>query len=337
MEAVSRRSFIRQSGLALGVFALSTFVVKQYLEPELMKDTPIFDAIIIGGSYAGLAAGMALGRSLRQVLIIDSGKPCNRMTPYSHNFLTHDGDSPQNIARIARQQVEAYPTVQFLEGIAESGIRTGEGFAIRVDSGKIYHGRKLIFATGIKDMMPAIPGFTECWGISVLHCPYCHGYEVRNQETGILLNTEHTFEYTIMISNWTKALTLFTNGPSPLTAEQGSILRSRKIDIIETEVDRIEQTKGQIETLVLKDGTRASLDVLYGPRHFEQHCPVIVSLGCELTGDGFVNVDGMQKTSLPGVYACGDNCSRLRTVANAVATGATAGMMLNKEIILEGV
>lgn len=180
-----------------------------------------FDVIIIGGSYSGLAAAMALGRALVSVLVIDSGKPCNRQTPHSHNFLTQDGKEPADIAAIGKQQVALYDTVQFFDGLAISGQRTSNGlFEIQTASGEIFWADKLIFATGIKDIMPDVEGFVDCWGISVLHCPYCHGYEVRDQPTGILGSGENGYELAKLISNWTKDLTLFTEGKSKLTPEQ---------------------------------------------------------------------------------------------------------------------
>src|SRR5687767_11879769 len=129
-----------------------------------------FDVIVIGGSYAGLSAGMALGRALRKVLIIDSGKPCNRQTPHSHNFLTQDGKTPAEIATLAKQQVEMYKTVEFFLGEAINGIKRERGFEIKTSSGEDFTAKKIIFATGIKDIMPAIEGYAECWGITVLHC-----------------------------------------------------------------------------------------------------------------------------------------------------------------------
>jgi len=141
-----------------------------------------FDVIIIGGSYAGLSAALALGRSLRKVLIMDSGLPCNRSTPHSHNFLTHDGERPAVIAEQARTKVLAYKTVTWWNGLAVSGRKTGSGFEIITQNDGIFYGRKLIFATGIRDILPDIKGFAECWGISVIHCPYCHGYEFRGEK-----------------------------------------------------------------------------------------------------------------------------------------------------------
>ncbi|MEO9210991.1 MAG: NAD(P)/FAD-dependent oxidoreductase, partial [Ginsengibacter sp.] len=177
-----------------------------------MKDIQLYDVIIIGGSYSGLAAGMALGRALRKVLIIDNDEPCNRQTPHSHNFLTQDGNTPSEISALARQQVQQYKTIQFLKGLATNAVKTSTGFEIETNTGKRFFARKIIIATGIKDLMPNIPGFAESWGISVLHCPYCHGYEVRNQKTGILGNGNYGYEFSVLISNWTKDLTLYTNG-----------------------------------------------------------------------------------------------------------------------------
>ncbi len=300
-----------------------------------MTINPNYDVLIIGGSYSGLAAGMALGRSLRKVLIIDSGKPCNRQTPHSHNFLTQDGKTPREIATLAREQVARYDTVSFYQGLAVSGIKTDSGFEIRTDSGDVFQTKRLIFATGIRDILKDLEGIQECWGISVIHCPYCHGYEVRNEKTGILGNGDYGYEFSAFISNWTKDLTLFTNGPSTLTPEQTAKLKSHQIHIVETEIEKLEHTNGQLERIRFKDGSSTSLKAMYAHNSFEQHCSIPQALGCELTEDGYIKVDPLQKTTVPGVYACGDNTTRMRTVANAVAMGALAGMMLNKELVFE--
>jgi thioredoxin reductase len=295
-----------------------------------------FDVIITGGSYSGLAAGMALGRALRKVLIIDSGIPSNRQTPHSHNFLTQDGKTPSEISRLAKLQVEMYSTVGFINGLVTNATQTENRFFIYTAAGETFTAKKLIFATGIRDLLPDISGIAECWGISVLHCPYCHGYEVRNKKTGIVGNGEHGFEFSMLISNWTTALTLFTNGKSDLTALQTDKLKSHGIDIIETEIEKLEHTNGYIQKIVFRNGTNMPVEALYAPSPFEQHCRIPETLGCELTEEGYIRTDAMQKTSVHGIYACGDNSTRVRNVANAVALGTTAGMMLNKEIVFEG-
>jgi thioredoxin reductase len=293
------------------------------------------DVIIVGGSYSGLAAGMALGRALRQVLIIDSGKPCNRQTPHSHNFITQDGKTPQEIATLARQQVERYATVSFFNGLAIKGAKIENGFEIHVSSGETFSAKKVIFATGIKDIMADIDGYTECWGISVLHCPYCHGYEVRNERTGILGNGEYGFEFSNLISNWTKYLTLFTNGTSTLTAEQTAKIEKHNIKIVEKEIEKLEHSNGHLQNIIFKDGTTYSVKAIYAKSPFKQHCNIPETMGCELTDQGYFKTDLLQRTTVHGIYASGDNATRIRTVANAVAMGTTAGMTANKEIIEE--
>lgn len=294
-----------------------------------------FDVIIIGGSYSGLAAGMALGRALRHVLIIDSGQPCNRQTPYSHNFITQDGKAPKEIATLAKQQVEKYDTVVFFSGTAINGAKTENGFKIQTASGETFSAKKLIFATGIKDIMLNIEGYAECWGISVLHCPYCHGYEVRNERTGILANGEYAFEFSNLISNWTKDLILFTNGTSTLTAEQTAKIERHNIKIVEKEIEKLEHNNGHLKNVIFKDGSTSSIKALYARSPFEQHCTIPETLGCELTENGYIKIDAVQKTTIPGIFACGDNATHMRTVANAVSMGTSAGMMINKEIVVE--
>jgi thioredoxin reductase len=294
-----------------------------------------FDVIIVGGSYSGLAAAMALVRSLRKVLIIDSGKPCNAQTLHSHNFLTQDGKTPQEISSLAKQQVEKYDTVKFFKGVAEKANKTATGFDIYVTSGETFAGRKVIFATGIKDIMPPIGGSSDCWGVSLLHCPYCHGYEVRNEKTGILANGDNGFEFSILISNWTSDLTLYTNGTSTLTDQQTGELKKHGIKIVEKELARFDHVSGQIQNIVFKDGSKALVNVMYTRASFEQHCKLPEILGCELTEDGYVRIDGFQKTTIEGIFAVGDNTTRMRSIANAVAMRTTAGTVVNKEICLE--
>lgn len=291
-----------------------------------------FDVIIIGGSYAGLSAGMSLGRSLRNVLIINEGKPCNRQTPHSHNFITHDGKTPKEIETLAKADVIQYKTVEFFEGRAEKIIRNEDHFKIEVSSSERFYTKKIILASGVKDIMPNIPGFAECWGISVLHCPYCHGYEVRNEVTGILADGDMAFEFSKLIFNMTKKLTLFTNGKTVLNTDQIQILKDHSINLNEEEIESIEHENGKIQKINFKNGNTTTLKALYAKIPFEQNIEVSEGLGCELTEYGFIKVDFMHKTSVPGVFACGDNVTMMRSVANAVAQGSFAGAMVNKEL-----
>ncbi len=294
-----------------------------------------FDAIIIGGSYAGLSGAMALGRAIRKVLIIDSDNPCNKQTPYSHNFLTQDGSTPAEIRAKAIEQVLAYPTITFVKDKALSVQKDGDLFEILTGKGDKYTATKLLFATGVNDQIPDIDGFAACWGISIIHCPYCHGYEVKGQKTAIMANGDIAFHMTALISNWTKEIILLTNGKSTLSAEQNALLNKRGIQVIETKITAVKQDKGHLEKVVFADGNSLVISVMYAKIPFSQHSDIPQQLGCELTEEGYIKVDELQKTTVPGIYAAGDNTTMARAVAQAVWAGARAGISINNELIFE--
>ena len=294
-----------------------------------------FDVIIIGGSYSGLSAAMSLGRSLRQVLVIDSGLPCNRQTPHSHNFITQDGEKPAVISAKAKLQVDLYTTVHFYNGLAVKAIKKEKGFEVSTESGDVFSSRKILFATGVKDLLPEIKGFADCWGISVLHCPYCHGYEVKNEKTAIIANGEIGFDFAKLISNWTKDLRLCTNGKSTLTLEQTETLKKHGVQIFEEEIDSFEHKEGYIKNIIFKNQEKVDVKAIYARPPFEQHCALPVDLGCDINEQGLLKVDFMQKTNITGIYASGDCTTQMRSVAIAVSTGSFAGAVINKELIDE--
>lgn len=294
-----------------------------------------FEVIIIGGSYAGLSAALALGRSLREALIIDNELPCNRQTPHSQNFLTQDGKTPKEITTVAREQVEKYETIQFYQGKAISGIKTETDFEIRTDKNEKFTAKKLIFATGIKDLFPEIKGFSECWGISVIHCPYCHGYEYRGKNTAIIANGERAFHLISMVHQLTKQITVFTSGTSDFDQDQREKLKEKNIEIIETEITEILHKSGYLKSMVLKDGTSLSFDAAYAAIPFVQSSEIPLALGCELTENDHMQIDQFQKTNIAGIFACGDNSNMMRSVAKAVYSGSVAGAMVNAELVKE--
>lgn len=296
-------------------------------------DNKEFEVIIIGGSYAGLSAAMALGRSLRKTLIIDAGKPCNRQTPHSHNFLTQDGSTPQEISDIARTQVAKYDSIHFYDGFALHGKRSAAGFEITTSNGDVFTAKKLALAAGVKDLMPDINGFAECWGISVVHCPYCHGYEIRGKKTAIIANGEKAFRLASLVNNLTKEVTILTSGTQNIEAEQIEKLRQHNIQIIEKEISAIKHQNGQLEKIVFKDGSSESFDCAYASIPFEQSSGIAEELGCAFTEHGHIDVDSMQKTSEEGVFACGDNSSMMRSVATAVYGGNITGAVINHELV----
>ncbi|GLU52133.1 NAD(P)/FAD-dependent oxidoreductase [Dyadobacter frigoris] len=294
-----------------------------------------FEVIIIGGSFAGLSAAMALGRAIRNVLIIDAGKPCNRQTPHSHNFLTQDGATPAEISAIAKSQVLAYPTVQFENDIVIDVSGTNNNFIVKTVEGKVHTTRKILFSTGVKDILPEIPGFSESWGISVIHCPYCHGYEYKGQNTGILTNDVMAIDFVKLIGNWTQKLTLFTNGKAVFDRKIFDKISIPGFQIVEKEVAELIHESGYLKEIVFKDGSAQEIDALYARVPFVQHTDIPVKLGCELNEIGHIKVDEFGKTGISGIYAAGDNTSRLRSVSSAVAAGSVAGAFLNHDMISE--
>lgn len=331
---MTRREIIKKTALALSVLNLPIFLATKINASEMINYKN-FEVIIIGGSYAGLSAAMALGRALRSVLVIDGGLPCNRQTPQSHNFITLDGEKPNIIAEKAKSQVLKYDTVKFHNAEVVACAKIDNDFLITTQNGEEFTAKKLVFATGVKDIMPNISGFAECWGISVVHCPYCHGYEIKREKTGIFANGNVAFHYAQLIRNWTTDLTIFTNGQSTLTQEQTTKIKKHNIPIIEKEIASFNHKNGYLENIVFKDTSTFALKAIYSRPIFEQHCLIPQELGCELTEQGYIKVDMFQRTTTANVFACGDNTSPMRSVANAVAAGNVTGAVLNNIITEE--
>lgn len=291
-----------------------------------------YEVIIIGGSYSGLSAAMALGRASRKTLVIDAGEPCNRQTPHSHNFITHDGEVPAFISAKAKEQVLAYPAVTFIEDRALKGIKTETGFDITTQSGKTFSTKKLLLATGVKDVMPDINGFAECWGISVIHCPYCHGYEVKGEKTALMANGPIAEHFLPLLLQWTKELTLFTNGKSTVNEEVAAKFRKHNIEIIETELESVQHNKGYMESITLKDGSIHHFKVMYAKIPAVQHTFIPEDLGIKLNDSGLIEVDEFKRTNIPDVFASGDCTSMGRAVIMAAEAGTRAGVTINNDL-----
>lgn len=293
------------------------------------------DVIIIGGGIAGLSAALTLGRSLRNVLIIDGNEACNRTAPHSHNFITNDGKKPSEIVASAKKELSRYETVSFLEDKATDVYKNDGVFHIRTQSGKNFKAYKILLSTGLTDMLPDIPGFSDCWGISILHCPYCHGYEIKSESTAILANGEAAFHTGQLIHNWTDKLTILTNGISELRHEEKLELERLGIKIIQKEIRGFLRTKGQLEAVEFTDGTTLAVLAMYASVPFTQQSPFAEKLGCQMTSKGHISVDNLGRTSVEGVYAAGDNTAEHRAISVAAASGTVAGFTINAEHVLK--
>ena len=293
------------------------------------------DAIVIGGSFAGLSAATYIARARRSVAIVDTGLPRNRFAEHSHGFLGQDGSSPWAMLTTARSQVVNYPTVTFIDGEATTATKTGDGFAITLATGEALEGVRLVLAFGISDELPAIPGLADRWGASVLHCPYCHGYEFSGQRLGVLYLTPKSIMQSMLIAEWGPT-TLFLNGAAELEPTVLAELAKRSVTVERSPVKALHGGGLTLSSVELADGRMCKLDALYiGPRT-HLNSSIAQQLGCELEDTPLgpiVRVDAERMTTVPGVYAAGDITRGAHTVTWAAADGVTAGLALHRSLI----
>lgn len=284
----------------------------------------IYDVIIVGGSYAGLSAGLQLARARRQVLVIDAGQRRNRFAATSHGFLGQDGQSPEVIAAEGRSQLMEYPTVTWVQDSALQASQQADGFSIRTLCNGAFQGTRLILATGVVDQLPDIEGLEARWGKRVFHCPYCHGYELDQGRIGVLATSPLAMHHALMLPDW-GTTTLFTNGVFTPDAEQQAQLDRRGVTVQSGEVRRISGERADVE---LEDGRVFSLDGVFTMAR-TSISSLAGQLGCESV-DGptgpYLQTDEMRQTSVPGVFACGDTALAAGSVALAVGEGVRAGV-----------
>jgi len=300
------------------------------------------DVIIIGGSYAGLAAALQLGRARRQVLVLDAGERRNRFADVSHGFLGQDGQSPAAIAEHARAEVLAYKTVSLRTALVTEARGTQGDFRVTAD-GEQYRAKRLVLATGVVDELPDIAGLRERWGTTVFACPYCHGYELGLGRAGILATSELAAHFAQLVSEWAghgKAR-LFVNGAFEPTEEQLALLRMRAIAVERRRVTRVGGEAPEVEVEV-EGGETIALDGLFAQTRTTIKTPFGEQLGCEIEinphGGAYYKTDPMTKeTTVPGVFACGDVAQPAATVSFAVADGARAGILSHQSLVFRPV
>lgn len=289
----------------------------------------MFDAIIVGGSSAGLSAALVLGRSLRKVVVIDDHKPCNRFTHASHGFLTRDGSPPAEIRRIAREQVQRYASVTFKSATAAHIEKTAAGFAVTSSDDSTLQARVVLLATGLRDELPALPGIDTLWGTSVFHCPYCDGYEIRDKAVAVYGVDQSAFHQLMLIRNLTDNLTLCAGDGWTLTPDQRQRLTRHGIQLTEKPVAALESEQGHLRAIRFADGTSLTRDALFIRPKTTHRTTFADDLGCKVDEQNIVQVDSRGRTSVEGVYAAGDLASAARSVALAVAQGAAAAYGIN--------
>jgi thioredoxin reductase len=293
------------------------------------------DAIVIGGSFAGLSAAMYIARGRRSVCVIDTGQPRNRFATHSHGFFGQDGSEPRAMLATARAQVAKYPAVTFIEGRAVAAAPKPDGFSIALATGETFTSARLVLAFGISDELPPIPGLAERWGRSVLHCPYCHGFEFSGQRLGVLNVSAHSIQQAVLISEW-GATTFYLNGGAE--PDDGSLaqLQRRRVVIERTPVRALHGDGARLRSIELIDGRAPAVDALYLGPPTRLNSEIAHQLGCEMEEGTFgpiVRTDPQKMTTVNGVYAAGDITRSVHNATWASGDGVTAGVALHRSLV----
>lgn len=296
-----------------------------------------FDATIVGGSFAGLSAALYLARARRRVLVVDAGEPRNRFARASHGFFSRDGEAPGDMLSAARRQLLAYPSVQFISGRVSRVERSDGGFLAVRESGEQALSRKVVLATGVTDLLPDVPGLRERWGQTVLHCPYCHGFEFADRRLGVLGASGMSVHQAVLVADW-GPVTLFTNRALTLDEAALTALAERRVTV---EAERLSQLEGPAPALSgvrLEGGRLVPLDALFIGAPTRLTSPVAEELGCAIDEGPLgpvIRTDADKLTSVPGVYAAGDAARARHSVSWAVADGVTAGVAVHQALVFQ--
>lgn len=295
----------------------------------------VYDCTIIGGGPAGLNAALVLGRARKNVMVIDEGRPRNRVTHEIHGFLTRDKTAPSEFRRIAREQIGAYPSVAFEADAAVSITGTDGDFVVTMGRGKVVRSRKVLFAVGKKDLPLAIPGLADVYGTSAFVCPYCDGWEMRDRQLALVVNGAKAMHIARLIAGWTNRYSVCTNGPAELTPDEQEELRQHGVPVYEAPIRAIVSNDGMVQLIELEDGTSVPCTgIFFGPK-LAAGSDLPQAIGCEMTEAGSVVVDAMGKTIVPGIFSAGDAATEMHQAISAAALGAIAAAGINHELAME--
>lgn len=269
--------------------------------------------------------------------MIDSGTPRNRFAKASHGFFGQDGESPKSMIATAREMLLAYPTVNFIHSSVIAAGHARDGFAITLGTGEKIQARKLVLAFGVHDLLPTIPGLPERWGQSVLHCPYCHGFEFAGQRLGVLNVSPLSAHQALLISDW-GPVTFFLDGREELDAGLRVKLEARQVTLETSTVTGLEGDAADLSGVRLSDGRLVPTKAFYIASRLQMNSPIAEQLGCEFEEGPLgpmIRVDAGQQTSVPGVYAAGDIARAKHNATYASADGVTAGVSAHQALIFE--
>ena len=299
-----------------------------------------YEVVIVGGGAAGLSAALVLGRVRRSVLVVDSGRPRNTPASAVHGFLTRDGIPPARLLERGRQDLSGYPSVQVGTGTVGSAHRGEDEFVVSLGDGTHHRARRLLLATGVTDQLPDVDGLAGLWGNGVFHCPYCHGWEVRDQPLAVLGGTPDAAQLAVYLTRLSADVVLCTNGPHALDAALQHVLAANGVPVREEPIARLQGTPGRMEQVVFATGQILARAAMFLRPHIQQHSDLATQLGCTLLDDGRVQVDQTGATTVTGVYAAGD-LARTRElllpagkVITAAGAAAQTAVTIDRDLVL---
>ena len=295
----------------------------------------IYDVIIVGGGPAGLSAATIVGRCRRRVLLCDAGRPRNAASHAMHCFLSRDGIPPAEFLELGRAQLAPYPNLELIRAVAVTAACDGEHFRVILDDGRTLHARKLLLATGVVDDLPRLEGLAELYGTSIHHCPYCDGWEHRDQAIAVYGKGAKGAGLALMLKQWSSDIVLCTDGPSELERGHLERLAGHGIPVREARIAGLAGRGGKLEAVVFSDGARLARQALFFNTGQHQRSPLLGQLGCDFTPKGGVETGEMEETGVPGLYVAGDATRDVQLAIVAAAEGARAAFAINRELLRE--
>jgi len=289
------------------------------------------EVIIVGGGAAGLSAALMLRRCLRSVLLFDTGKPRNGVAHATHGYLTRDGLPPSEWLKLAREEVLRYGARVLPEEVVDL-VPDGERFTIRTAADQCFTARKVLIATGVRDILPQLAGFDDFYGTSVFHCPYCDAWEVRDQPLVAYGPGNRALPLALNLCTWSREVTLLTDGPYDFTLDERSRLERNGVTLCTVPVARLEGTAGMLQHVLLSDGQRLPCKALFFCTGHELNWKMPVSLGTEVAPNGEVVTDLNQRTGIRGVFVAGDASIDTHFISVACAEGAKAAVAIHEEL-----
>lgn len=315
---------------------LNNLRTRELTNPQTIQTMELQDCIIVGGGPAGLNAAVVLGRCRRNVLVFDTATYRNQHSHGMHNYLTRDGVLPRDFVALAQKEAKKYGVKLIRRKVTNARKNENGVFVVKDEDGAFYHAKKLLIATGLTDNLPDIPGFKELYGKAIFHCPYCDGWEVQDKKIGVYARNKNGYELALALKCWTNDVTLYTDGRNRLKPKEVEMLVANGVGVVSYPIASLEGNGDKLKHIVFNNGEKRPCDALFFVNGYQMQCNLAETFGCDMTKKGVVLTNRFQQTNIEGLFVAGDAAKDMHFVVVAAAEGAKAGVIINKELIKEG-